>query len=238
MTSSATTQAEKATRVRMRLRREKASAAVSTRLVAWACTQGDTGDTSRATAAKIVTVVEHMLGLATRQRAELELLRDREKRLLIFDGGPELMSWAQAHRIHERASEPYIGCPFCRERFELKPVEHGDSKRKQIDRELEQIDRELEEVKRKCEAQRVEVIALHKATTAQENAALRREAAAYRAVLSGIVYRLDHDGLDDAALRTLVCNALTLRGLKARQREQINQAHDLNPSDEKARIDG
>ncbi len=218
MASSASTQVEKATRVRMRLRREKASAAVSTRLGAWACAQGDTDDTSRATAAKIVTVVEHMLGLATRQRAELELLRDREKRLLIFDGGPELMSWAQAHRIHERKSEPYIGCPFCRERFELKPVEHQDSERKQIERELEQV-------KRKCEAQRVEVIALHKATTAQENAALRREAAAYRSALSGIVYRLDHDGLDDAALRTLVRKALTLRGLKARQREQINQAH-------------
>jgi hypothetical protein len=49
------------------------------------------------------------------ERAELEVLRDAFKRLINFDGGAELMPWVAAHRMHK--TEPYIGCPFCRDEF-------------------------------------------------------------------------------------------------------------------------
>jgi hypothetical protein len=49
------------------------------------------------------------------ERAELELLRDQAQRLIVFDGGPELMAWCDRHRLHK--DEPYIGCPFCRDNF-------------------------------------------------------------------------------------------------------------------------
>lgn len=50
---------------------------------------------------------------------------DVRQRLRIFDGGPELMSWENAHRLHR--DEPYIGCPFCQDQFVLKsdPPKHG-----------------------------------------------------------------------------------------------------------------
>lgn len=52
-----------------------------------------------------------------KERAELQLLRDQAKRLLNFDGGPEVAPWWAIHRLHE--TEPYIGCPFCRDQFGL-----------------------------------------------------------------------------------------------------------------------
>lgn len=53
--------------------------------------------------------------LSATDRAELEMLRDVAKRLIGFDGGAEVMSWEAAHRRHRL--EPYIGCPFCRDKF-------------------------------------------------------------------------------------------------------------------------
>lgn len=41
---------------------------------------------------------------------------DVQERLVQFaDGVDELATWAQRHLHHDR--EPYIACPFCRERF-------------------------------------------------------------------------------------------------------------------------
>lgn len=40
---------------------------------------------------------------------------DIRERLVVFDGGPELLSWCDAHRHHE--DEPYIGCPLCHDQF-------------------------------------------------------------------------------------------------------------------------
>ena len=54
------------------------------------------------------------------ERAELELLRDNQRRLIGFDGGAELMSWLDVHKLHGK--DPYIGCPFCRERFGLREL--------------------------------------------------------------------------------------------------------------------
>lgn len=52
------------------------------------------------------------------ERAELELLRDLKARVIGFGGDDyTLMPWVAAHRLH--AEEPYIGCPFCREKFVL-----------------------------------------------------------------------------------------------------------------------
>lgn len=53
--------------------------------------------------------------LTSGERAELEVYRDQAKRLLMFDGGPELMSHVEMHRHH--GDEPYIGCVFCRDQF-------------------------------------------------------------------------------------------------------------------------
>jgi hypothetical protein len=55
--------------------------------------------------------------LTSNERAELELLRDTVKQLIVFDGGAELLSHQQMHRHHK--SEPYIGCVFCRDKFML-----------------------------------------------------------------------------------------------------------------------
>lgn len=57
-------------------------------------------------------------GLTLDERAELELLRDVAQRLIVFDGGAEVMPWVDRHRHHGDA--PYIGCPFCRDRFVLR----------------------------------------------------------------------------------------------------------------------
>lgn len=57
--------------------------------------------------------------LTTDERAELELLRDVAQRLIQFDGGAEVMDWATRHPLHK--DDPYIGCPFCRDHFELRP---------------------------------------------------------------------------------------------------------------------
>lgn len=48
--------------------------------------------------------------------AAVEVVGDINERLIMFDGGPELMSWYDRHRLHR--DEPYIGCPFCRDQFE------------------------------------------------------------------------------------------------------------------------
>ncbi len=55
------------------------------------------------------------------ERALRRLDEDTRQRLLVFDGGPQLMSWEQAHRHH--ADDPYIGCPFCHDRFVLRDAE-------------------------------------------------------------------------------------------------------------------
>jgi hypothetical protein len=48
-------------------------------------------------------------------RARLRIAEDTLQRLIVFDGGGELMSWQSAHRKHK--TEPYIGCPFCHDQF-------------------------------------------------------------------------------------------------------------------------
>ena len=53
--------------------------------------------------------------------AQLEIAQDVLHRLLMFDGGPELMSWAQIHGSnHLKRNVPYIGCPFCRPLYDLR----------------------------------------------------------------------------------------------------------------------
>jgi len=69
-------------------------------------------------AADVIVIDRYQQTLTAADRAELELLRDVAGRLITFDGGAELMSWEAAHRRHR--SEPYIGCPFCRDHFVLR----------------------------------------------------------------------------------------------------------------------
>lgn len=49
------------------------------------------------------------------ERALLRVDADVRERLLIFDGGPTLMGWVDAHRHHK--DEPYIGCVLCYDEF-------------------------------------------------------------------------------------------------------------------------
>lgn len=50
------------------------------------------------------------------ERAELELLRDLRDRVIGFGGDDYAVTpWVMAHRYH--ADKPYIGCPFCRDKF-------------------------------------------------------------------------------------------------------------------------
>jgi hypothetical protein len=52
------------------------------------------------------------------ERAELEVLRDLKARVIGFGGDDYTIApWIDIHRHH--ADEPYIGCPFCRDRFVL-----------------------------------------------------------------------------------------------------------------------
>lgn len=57
-----------------------------------------------------------------RLRAELEQLRDFKELLAFVDdaGTPVMKSHEEMHKHH--ADEPYIGCLFCRDRFEPKPI--------------------------------------------------------------------------------------------------------------------
>lgn len=58
--------------------------------------------------------------LTVNERAELETLRDLRQRFIGFGGNDfTIAPWISAHRLH--ADEPYMGCPFCRDRFMLKP---------------------------------------------------------------------------------------------------------------------
>lgn len=71
----------------------------------------------------VVFVVEHpaesegplMLTDAQIDAALRRLDADVRDRLIVFDGGPALMAWDQAHRHH--ADVPYIGCVFCQDEF-------------------------------------------------------------------------------------------------------------------------
>lgn len=51
------------------------------------------------------------------EAAAKRLDEEAKRRLIMFDGGPELLSHAQMHRHH--TDEPYIGCVFCQEKFVL-----------------------------------------------------------------------------------------------------------------------
>jgi hypothetical protein len=52
------------------------------------------------------------------QRAELEVLRDLRERVLGFGGDDyTLVPWIDRHKLHVDRGRPYIGCPFCRDRF-------------------------------------------------------------------------------------------------------------------------
>lgn len=97
--------------------------------------------------------------------------------------------------------------------------------------EKERVYAELDETRQKVATLRQEVKALQKATDAAENAALRREATAYRKALSNIQYRLESGWeIDGDVLLNIVKSALLLRGLKALQRESVERAHEGDPS--------
>jgi hypothetical protein len=52
------------------------------------------------------------------QRAELEVLRALRHRVIWFGGDDyTIRPWIDAHRLHVDGGRPYLGCPFCRDRF-------------------------------------------------------------------------------------------------------------------------
>lgn len=64
---------------------------------------------------------------------------DVRQRLLIFDGGPQLMAWENAHRLH--ADEPYIGCPFCHDEFvPLAALQEAERERDRLRASLRTIE--------------------------------------------------------------------------------------------------
>lgn len=94
--------------------------------------------------------------------------------------------------------------------------------------EKQRVYQELERVQLKCARLRAEVKSLRRGRTTEENAALRLEAATYRKALSNILHRLDSTSdvpaIADSTLRSIVDKALALKGLKVRQRAQIEAA--------------
>jgi hypothetical protein len=53
--------------------------------------------------------------------AAVKAVVEDERRCSVWlsdDTIPTVMSWYDAHRLHEK--DPYIGCPFCRDKFVLK----------------------------------------------------------------------------------------------------------------------
>lgn len=55
--------------------------------------------------------------LSSEERAELHALRDFRQTVAFVDddGSAVIRPWIDAHKTH--ADEPYIGCPFCRDKF-------------------------------------------------------------------------------------------------------------------------
>lgn len=55
-------------------------------------------------------------------RAENRAYRDRQARYGFTDDAGQAVElcWADAHKTHIKEKDPYIGCPFCHDKFILK----------------------------------------------------------------------------------------------------------------------
>lgn len=99
------------------------------------------------------------------------------------------------------------------------------SEKERVYAELDALRAEAKNLRRRVADQRNEINQLKRTGSAKENAVLRREATEYRKALSNIKYRVENGETGVWVLAGIAEKALLLRGLKAWQREEIEDLY-------------